>query len=113
VAGFTNILVLLSLGSLLLLEHFLWVLGSIGGAVKVGNPDIYDCIGSAFKEATNGIVKNLEIIRRLSISKNNSRNPKSVPGFGNRIIWLPVIRLRSQNWLSILMVLVTVPELVK
>jgi hypothetical protein len=49
-------LVLLSLGSLLLLEYFLWVLGSVGGAVKVGNPDIYDCIGSTFKEATNGNV---------------------------------------------------------
>jgi hypothetical protein len=54
--GFTNALVLLSLGCFLLLEYFLWVVGSVvGGAVKVGNPaDIYDCIGSAFKEAANG-----------------------------------------------------------
>jgi hypothetical protein len=47
---------LLAVGSLLLLEYFLWVLGSVGGAVKVGNPDIYDCIGSAFKDAANGNV---------------------------------------------------------
>jgi hypothetical protein len=45
-----------SVSWLLLLEYFLWVLGSVGGAVKVGNPDIYECICSAFKEAANGNV---------------------------------------------------------
>jgi hypothetical protein len=33
--GFTNVLVLLSLGSPLLLEYFLWVMGSAGGAGKL------------------------------------------------------------------------------
>jgi hypothetical protein len=54
--GFTNVFVFLSLGSLLLLKYFLWVLESVRGAVKVGDPNIYKCIGSTFKESTNGNV---------------------------------------------------------
>jgi hypothetical protein len=38
------------------MEYFPWVLGSVGGAVEVGNPYIYDCIGSTFEMAKNGNV---------------------------------------------------------
>jgi hypothetical protein len=55
-ASFPNVFVLLSLGILLLLKCFCWVLRSVGGAVKVGDPYIYICIGSTFKEAANGDV---------------------------------------------------------
>jgi hypothetical protein len=40
----------------LLLKFFLWVLGSVGGGVKVGDSNIYNCIGSTFKESANGDV---------------------------------------------------------
>jgi hypothetical protein len=54
--SFTNILIFLSLEFLLLEECFLWVLGYVGGAVKVGNFDIYNGIGSVFENATNGVI---------------------------------------------------------
>jgi hypothetical protein len=54
--SFTNVFVFLSLGILLLLKYFLWVLEAVGGAVKVGNSNIYNCIGSTFKESVNGDV---------------------------------------------------------
>jgi hypothetical protein len=38
------------------LKYFLWVLESVGGAVKVGDSNIYNCIGSAFQESANGDV---------------------------------------------------------
>jgi hypothetical protein len=52
-----NILIFLSLEFLLLEECFLWVLGSVGGTVSVGNFDINNGIGSMFKKTMNGNVK--------------------------------------------------------
>jgi hypothetical protein len=44
--SFANVMVFLFLGFLLLLEYFRWVLGSVGGAVEVGDLNIYNGIGS-------------------------------------------------------------------
>jgi hypothetical protein len=60
--GFTNVFVFLSLGSLLLLKYVLWVLESVEEAVEVGDSNIYNCIGSAFKESAYGDVASLSVV---------------------------------------------------